>query len=300
MSGSDQKQVLGGIDAGGTTFKCVLAGLDGEIIARKRIPVSVPEATIASVTAFFREALSMHNATMKSLGVASFGPIDIDPASDSYGTILETPKPGWASCDLCGRLSAALGVPVHVETDVNGALLAEMAWGAAKGCASAAYVTVGTGIGAGIYTGGRLLGHPVHPEFGHIRLQRHPKDLGFKGSCVFHGDCLEGLASAKALQDRFGDPAALPADHLAWEIEAYYLAQASLSLVLMSRVERVILGGGILLADGLIEKVRVAYDMLMNGYVKDRATIELISTPGLGDDAGLKGGILLAMRGAGD
>ncbi|WP_308910435.1 ROK family protein [Pseudokordiimonas caeni] len=298
MSEDERKQVLGGIDAGGTTFKCALAGLDGKIIARKRVPVNGPDLTIVAVAAFFRGAMATHHATMTRLGVASFGPVDIDPASESYGTILDTPKPGWALCDLRGRLHAALGVPVHIETDVNGALLAEMEWGVARGCASAAYVTVGTGIGAGIYTGGRLLGHPVHPEFGHIRLQRHPQDAGFPGSCVFHGDCLEGLASAKALQDRFGDPGLLPADHLAWEIEAYYLAQACLALVLTARVERVILGGGILLAVGLIDRVRTAYDKLMNGYVKDRATAELITTPGLGDDAGLMGGILLAMRGS--
>ncbi|TNE65436.1 MAG: ROK family protein [Alphaproteobacteria bacterium] len=289
---------MGGIDAGGTSFKCGLATPAGKILARTRIPVAQPEETLAAVCAFFRRSLAAHKMEMSALGVASFGPIDIDPASARYGTILDTPKPGWSGFNLRERLQAALRTDVFLNTDVNGALLAEMAWGAARNCQSAAYVTVGTGIGAGIYSGGHLLGHPSHPEFGHIRVQRHAADAAFPGTCVYHRDCLEGLASAMSLAARCGDPASLSPDDPAWEVEAYYLAQACLSLVLTARVERVVLGGGLLLASGLVEKVRAAYDRLQNGYIRDCATADLIVTPGLGDDAGLMGGILQAQKGA--
>ena len=297
MDRSTGNLVIGGIDAGGTTFKCALATPTGEIRARARVAVSTPEQTLSGVRDFFRGALAAQGAKMAALGVASFGPVDIDPTSAHYGTILDTPKPGWSRFNLRESLQTALQVPVFLDTDVNGALRAEMTWGAAQGCKSVAYITVGTGIGAGIYSNGRFLGQPSHPEFGHIRVKRHPADTGFAGTCSFHGDCLEGLASAKAITARFGDPASLRAHHPMWEMEAYYLAQACLALVLTARVERIILGGGILLANGLIEKVRAAYDMLQNGYVQDHATADLIMTPGLGDDAGLKGGILLGLKG---
>ncbi|WP_417451917.1 ROK family protein [Kordiimonas sp.] len=266
------------------------------MLNRARVPVTTPEQTLTGVRVFFREALAAQDARMTALGVASFGPVNIDPTSAQYGTILDTPKPGWSRFNLRESLQNDLQVPVFLNTDVNGALLAEMTWGAAQNCKGVAYVTVGTGIGAGIYSRGCFLGHPSHPEFGHIRVKQHPADSDFTGNCLFHGDCLEGLASAKAIAARFGDPASLPEHHAIWDIEAYYLAQACLSLVLTTRVERIVLGGGILLAKGLIEKVRSAYDGLQNGYVQDHATADLIMTPGLGDDAGLKGGILLAMN----
>ena len=290
---ADQQHVLAGIDAGGTTYKCALASLDGEIITSRRIPVTTPEATINLSCTYLFEELTARNLDLMRLGVASFGPIDVDPASSTYGSILTTPKPFWNEAPVRTMLQERMGVEVVVDTDVNGALGAEMKWGAAKDATTAAYMTIGTGIGAGIYANGAFLGRPSHPEFGHIRMQRHPAD-NFEGVCPLHSDCLEGLASAPAIAARFGDPTALPDDHIVWEMESFYLAQACLSLSLTIRPQVIILGGGVMLRDGLLERVRSSYAQLNNGYLDDTLRIE---RPDLGDNAGLKGGILLAMNG---
>jgi len=291
-------RLLGGIDAGGTTFKCGLASADGSLVATRRVKVTDPDATIAACADFFSAALQERDAHLSALGIGSFGPVDVDPHSPFYGTILETPKPGWSDVGLRARFAEALGVPVTLDTDVNAALAGEIAIGAARGARSAAYVTIGTGIGAGLWDGERFLAKPLHPEFGHIRVERHVDDLAFKGVCRFHGACLEGLASATALGARFGDPAKLLPEHPAWEMEAFYLAQACVSLTLTARPERILLGGGVMLAEGLIPRIRKTYCELMNGYVGMTAELagELIQRPALGDDAGLLGAITLARQ----
>ncbi len=290
--------LIAGIDAGGTTFKCGLASLDGTLLAETRIATTGPAPTLVSCVDFFRSELTSRGAILGALGIAAFGPLDVDPASKTYGTILKTPKPGWSGTDLRRSFVAALNVPVALDTDVNAALAAEMKWGAAQSVSSAAYVTIGTGIGAGIFAAGQFIGKPRHPEFGHIRVKRHHNDTDFPGICPLHGDCLEGLASAPALTQRFGPPQDLAATHPGWDILAYYLAQASLNLSLSLRPERIILGGGLMLAPQLLTMVRQQYATLMNGYLgeslNDLAT--LIVRPGLGDQAGLMGGIYLAQK----
>ena len=213
---------------------------------------------------------------------------------------MDSPKSSWPGTNLKTYFEQALSIsgaiPVAINSDVNGALLAEMAWGAAQGCDTAAYMTIGTGIGAGLFVNGGLVGRPSHPEFGHIQVKRHDKDKVFSDVCTFHGDCLEGLASATALTRRFGDPRELEQDHVAWEIEAFYLAQACLSLSLAIRPQRIVLGGGIMLAPHLIGQVRREYAALLNGYLAQSKSdiAQLIVTPGLGDDAGIFGGARLA------
>lgn len=290
--------LIAGIDAGGTTFKCAVAAPDGRLLATQRVPVTTPEATIGGCVDFFRWEMKERGAKLGVLGIASFGPIDVDPASPDYGTLFATPKPGWAGTRLSSRFFTALGVPVVLDTDVNGALAAEVDRGAAKGFASAAYITVGTGIGAAVWSAGGFLARPSHPEFGHIRVERHPDDLAFAGTCRFHGACLEGLASAPALAARFGPPEALPADHPVWEMEAFYLAQACATLYLSARPQRILLGGGVMLAEGLVPKVRTAFGRVLNGYLGlTEGDIEaLIQRPALGDDAGLFGAITLARQ----
>jgi fructokinase len=289
-------QLLGGIDAGGTTFKCALADSTGHILDTRRVPVTTPEDTIGNCLGFFREALQQRGQKLAGLGIASFGPVVIDPASPDYGTLLATPKTGWSGTRLTQRFFAGLSVPVVLDTDVNGALTAELEIGAARGLQSAAYVTVGTGIGAALHGPGGFLSKPSHPEFGHIRVERHPLDRDFTGTCAFHGACLEGLASATALTRRYGDPSMLPADHVAWDIEAFYLAQACLALTLTARPERILLGGGVMLAEGLMPKIRTAFGNLLNGYLElSEGDIEsLIQRPALGDDAGMIGAVTLA------
>lgn len=285
----------GGIDAGGTTFKCGLADASGALVATRRVPVTTPEETLAAAADWFIE----HTAPsrLKTFGIASFGPIDVDPRSDSYGTITGSAKSGWSGTNLRAHFENALALPVTVDTDVNGALLAEMTLGAAMGCASAAYVTVGTGIGAGLFANGGFLGRPSHPEFGHIALRRHPSDEDFESVCPFHDDCLEGLASVRAIRARAGAPEDLPADHPVWDIAADYLAQAARALTLTFRPERIILGGGLMLAPHLISRVRKSFDQQMGGYLEHAPSRELITTPGLGDNAGLIGAILLGQQG---
>ncbi|HIG23329.1 MAG TPA: ROK family protein [Henriciella marina] len=291
-----ENSLHGGIDAGGTTFKCGLADASGNLINTHRVQVTTPEETLAAAAGWF--ASNARSGSLKTFGIASFGPIDVDSRSASYGTITGSAKPGWSGMNLRGHFADALGLPVTVDTDVNGALLAEMILGAALDCSSAAYVTVGTGIGAGLFANGGFLGRPSHPEFGHIALRRHPSDGDFKSVCPFHDDCLEGLASVRAIRARANAPEDLPADHPVWDIAADYLAQAARTLTLSFRPERIILGGGLMLAPHLISRIHKAFDQQMGGYLEHVPSSELITTPGLGDNAGLIGAILLGQQDA--
>ncbi|RKQ71926.1 fructokinase [Litorimonas taeanensis] len=300
--GLETAPIFAAIDAGGTTFKCALIQMGNEknhreVLAGVRIPTTSPNETLSRCVAFFQEQ-AVKGIQARAMGIASFGPIDVDIQSPNYGMILEGPKLGWSATNLKTYFEAALSVPVSIDTDVNGALLAEMEWGAAKGAKSAAYITIGTGIGAGLFANGYLIGKPSHPEFGHIRLKRHDADMDFKGVCSIHGDCLEGLASATALTRRYGDPKSLSPAHIGWDIEAFYLAQACNILSLTLRPNKIILGGGLMLAPHLLDKVREQYANLINNYLgqSEAAINSLIASPALGDDAGLFGGVVLAQQ----
>ncbi|VAV91027.1 Fructokinase [hydrothermal vent metagenome] len=295
MDGTEK--IYGGIDAGGTTFKCLLACSCQKIIAEQAFPSTSPEETLANCIQFFAD-FKANGAGIQSLGIASFGPLDVDVTSPDYGLILPGPKSKWANINLRKKFARALNVPVAIDTDVNAALLAERAWGNAKGRASAAYMTVGTGIGAGLMSNGVILGKPSHPEFGHIRVERHPKDVDFAGVCSIHGGCLEGLASGPALWARFGDPKDLPDEHIAWDILADYLAQACVALSLTLRCEVIILGGGVMKRQHLFAKIRTQYMRLINRYLGQTKTdvAQLIIPPGLGSRAGAWGGIWLAQN----
>ena len=282
----------GGIDAGGTTFKCGVASESGDIIAKHRVKVTTPIETVDQCVAFFRQY------DLSSFGIASFGPIDVDPKSLDYGRILKTPKPNWSHFSLKEAFHADLNLPVVIDSDVNGALLAEITSGAAQGISSAAYITVGTGIGAGIMSGGEILGRPYHPEFGHIPVKKHIIDVDFPGVCPFHGDCLEGLTSVTALKKRWGDPIGWGADHQGWDIAAGYLAQACASLFLTLRLERIVIGGGLMLAENMLPKIRTEFKTQLNEYLGSSVPSpdDLICNPLHGDDAGLHGALLLGKQ----
>lgn len=288
--------IIAAIDAGGTSFKCALVRDDGTLLSHWRVPTTSPEATLSACAEAFQSQIDHMNVAPAALGIASFGPVDIDPKSPNYGSIMGTAKPGWNGAAIGAALASALDLPVFVETDVNAALAAEMRWGAAKHVASAAYMTVGTGIGVGLYVNSGLAGRPSHPEFGHIRVERHPEDLAFEGVCAIHGDCLEGLASARAFEARWGDPRELPADHRGWTIEAHYLAQACLTLYLTTRLERIVLGGGLLQSAHLFPHTRTAFDALLGNYLSV-SSVDLICPPGLGEHAGVLGGAVIALNG---
>ncbi|MEL6826861.1 MAG: ROK family protein [Pseudomonadota bacterium] len=287
--------IVAAIDAGGTSFKCALVDAAGRILNAWSVPTAGPDETLAACIDTFRSAMT-HQATRPvALGIASFGPVDIDPTSPGYGTITGTAKPGWDGVPIGPAISAALDLPFHLETDVNAALAAEIEWGVARGLESAAYMTVGTGIGVGLFLNGGLVGRPTHPEFGHIRVQRHDADQTFEGTCALHGDCLEGLASATAMTARWGPPESLPEDHIGWEIEADYLAQACLNLVLATRLRRVIIGGGLMNAPHLLARIRQRFDALMGAYLPVSGA-ETIYAPKLGAHAGVLGGAVIALN----
>lgn len=282
---------FGAIEAGGTKFVCAVGSSPDDLSEAVRIPTTDPDVTLDKVIAYFRSM-----PAVDALGIASFGPADVDEASPHWGTILSTPKPGWSNCDLAGRLSRALGVPVGFDTDVNGAAMAEHRWGAAKGAGSMAYVTVGTGIGGGFITDGRLLRGLRHPEIGHIMPRRHPADTAFAGTCPFHDDCLEGLASGPAIAARWGAALSqLPT--AAHDIVAWYLAQLVVAIEAFVSPELVIFGGGVMHASGLLERVARAAQELAAGYFGDHAGFEdILYSPGLGELSGLAGGLCLAER----
>jgi fructokinase len=291
-------QLLGAIEAGGTKFICALGTETGELRAHARFPTTTPAETIERAVAFFR-AQTHALEGVAAVGVASFGPLDLDPGSPSYGFITSTPKPGWAHTDLVGPIGERLNLPVRLDTDVNAAALAEWRWGCGQGLDSLVYLTVGTGIGGGALVNGRPIHGLLHPEMGHFRL---PHDLAadpFPGGCPYHRDCLEGLASGPAIEKRWGIPAErLPPDHPAWALEAHYLALGVMAILCTLSPRRVILGGGVMQQAHLFPRIRAEVVSLLNGYLQSPAILdridETIVPPALGAQAGILGALALA------
>ncbi len=241
------------VEAGGTKFVLGIAGESGAIAATHRIPTTTPGETLGAAIGWFRE----QGLAPAAIGIASFGPLDLDRASPHWGHIARTPKPHWAGTDLAGPFIRAFGCPVGIETDVNGAALAEARWGAGVGQGSLLYLTIGTGVGGGFVSGGRLLHGLSHPEMGHIRLPRHRDDRDFAGTCPFHGDCLEGLASGPAVAARWGASlSSLGPDHPGNAMIAWHLGQALCTFQAIMEPARIVLGGGVMGTPGLLEQVR--------------------------------------------
>jgi len=286
------KLIYGGVEAGGTKVVCAVGTGPGALGARVEIPTTTPDETIERVIDFFR---SQPLDSVHAIGIASFGPLDLSPVSPTFGFITSTPKAGWQSTDIAGRLRTALNKPVGIDTDVNAAALAEGKFGAARGLQDFVYFTIGTGIGAGIVANGRIVHGRSHPECGHVRIPREPVDAAFAGVCPYHGDCLEGLASGAALQSRVGELAqTLAADHPVWKLEARYLALAVVNTFYTLAPERIILGGGVMQQSGLFPAIREEARKLFNGYAGVEQLDEFIVPPKLGNDAGILGAILLA------
>ena len=291
--------LLGAMEAGGTKFVCAASKRD-EILAQTRISTREPNATLAAARQFF-EAVMAEHGELSALGIAAFGPLDLRNTSPTFGRLLGTPKHGWAGTDLVAPFARRFGCPVAIDTDVNAAALAETLHGAARGCRTAVYVTVGTGIGGGAVVDGRTLRGSPHPEMGHIRIARHERDTTFAGVCPFHGDCLEGVASGPAIVARYGAPLdALPSDHEAITIVGHYLGQLTANVLLMISPERVILGGGVMSSEPLLRETRAATARLLNGYGgygASAASLEqTIVAPGLGERSGIVGALVLAER----
>ncbi|RCX23657.1 fructokinase [Fontibacillus phaseoli] len=285
---------IGAIEAGGTKFICGIGNDKGEILDRISFPTEAPEQTLEQAVAFFGDK------GVEAIGIGSFGPINLDRSNPAYGRVTTTPKPGWAGFDFVGYMKRFFPVPVGFDTDVNAAVFGEAKWGAAKGLDSCVYYTIGTGVGVGVYAEGKLVHGLVHPEGGHILTRRHPED-NFIGACPFHGDCLEGMASGPAIEKRWGVKGSeLPGDHKAWEMEAYYLAQALSGVILLLSPKKVILGGGVMHQKQLFPFVRKEVARNLNGYVASPAILDdmdnYIVPPGLGDNAGLCGALALGIE----
>jgi fructokinase len=293
----------GGIEAGGTKFVCAVGTGPDDVRAQVRIPTTTSDETLGAAVCFLREQRERQAAGLAAVGIASFGPVDLDPDSPRYGFITTTPKPGWADTDLAGTIGRELGVPVGFDTDVNGAALGEHCWGAARGLDTFIYLTVGTGIGGGGMSGGNLLHGMVHPEMGHVLIPHDLERDPFAGVCPYHGDCLEGLATGPALEKRWGKHAEeLPPDHPAWELEAHYLALALVDYICVLSPRRVILGGGVMKQEQLFGMIRREVLELLHGYVGAPAVLEdidgFIVPPGLGARSGVLGAIALAQLSA--
>ena len=265
-------------------MRCAVGTGPDEVRAETTVPTTTPAETLRRVLEFFRA-----HTEITAVGAACFGPIDLDRTSPTFGRITTTPKPGWRGADVVGALRA-LSVPVAFDTDVNGAALAEYRWGAGRGVDPFVYVTVGTGIGGGAIVGARPVHGLVHPEMGHVPITRDSADT-FAGACPYHRDCLEGLASAVALSQRWGAlPETLPAEHEAWRLQARYLALGVAAIAAVLSPPRIVLGGGVMRAAGLLARVRAETLKTLAGYVRAPDLVP----PALGERAGVLGALALA------
>lgn len=274
---------------------CALGTGPDDIRECEQFRTGEPGETLERVVGFFRS-----HPGAEAIGIGSFGPVDADPASDTWGFVTTTPKAGWQRTPVATVVEEALGVPVGFDTDVAAAALGEHRWGAGRGLGSVCYLTVGTGIGAGLVIDSKPLRGLVHPEAGHIRV---PVLDDFAGVCPVHGNCWEGLASGTALAERWGrSPETLPDQHDAWPLEAEYLALGILSIVFVASPERMIVGGGVMQRPGLLGMVRERLRSLNGGYLNVPALSERVDSylvaPELGDRAGVLGAIALAERAA--
>lgn len=284
---------LGGLEARGSKMICAVGTEDGVLLDQTIIPTRGPKETMEDVIAYFRDK------EIEALGIASFGPVDIHKNSDTYGYILDTPKEAWQHFNLLGTIREALQVPVELETDMNGACLGELTFGCAKGLDSVVYVSIGTGIGAGIAVNGQLLHGMIHPEAGHMLLRRHPRD-GYEGRCPFHATCFEGLASGPAIEERWGRPAEeLHNNATVWEMESHYIAQAMVNLILIMSPRVIILGGGVMKNEALFPMIRKRVKKILNGYLNTDEMEDLdkyIVPASLKGNQGVMGCIELARR----
>jgi fructokinase len=278
--------LYGGIETGGTTWKCAIGTGPDDLRSEAAFPTTAPAETIDRAAVFFESS-----EPVAALGIGSFGPVDLHAGSPAWGHVTTTPKPGWANADVAGALGRRLGVAVAFDTDVNAAALGEHRWGAAQGLDTFVYLTVGTGIGGGVMASGRLVHGLAHPEFGHLLV---PHDLDtdpFPGFCPYHGDCWEGLAAGPAIEARWGKPAEQLLDVAeVWELEARYVALGLVCVIAILSPQLVVLGGGVGGAPPLLPLVRRDVAELISGYVQAPDIVP----PGLRDRSGVLGAIALA------
>jgi fructokinase len=291
-------QLYGGIEGGGTKFICIVGRGPDEIVAETRFPTTTPQETLQRVSAFFRSYISSNR--LKSIGLGSFGPVDVDPVSTTFGYITTTPKLDWGNTDILGILKRELNLPMAIDMDVAAAALGEYRWGANQGLDPSLYLTVGTGIGGGFILDGKPLRGLVSLEMGHVYLPHDPVIDPFSGACPYHSDCFEGLASGPAIQSRFHQPAeSLPDDHPFWELEAGYIATALANYIFTFPPKRIVVGGGVMHRVFLYNKIQTKLSTLLNNYLNHPTLTgrldEYVVPPALGYRSGVLGAIALAM-----
>jgi len=285
--------IYGAIEAGGTKMVCAIGTAEGHLIDQLTFPTKDPAETIPQLVAFFQ------GKSITALGIGSFGPVDLRTDSPTYGHILDTPKLAWQQFDFVGALQRELKVPVGFDTDVNAACLGEMTYGSAQGLNNVVYITIGTGIGAGIAINGQLLHGMLHPEAGHILMKPHPED-SYPGFCPYHKACFEGMASGPAIEDRWGEKAANLQDNAqVWALESYYIAQALVNYIMVLSPEKIILGGGVMKQKQLFPLIRKQVAEMINGYLKTKELEDLdnyIVPNSLNENQGILGALELAKR----
>lgn len=284
--------LYGAIEAGGTKFVCAVGNKEYKTLDKISIETTNPEETLEQVIYFFNK----YKAEISSIGIGSFGPIDSDINSDKYGFITNTPKLLWKDFDFLGTLKSVFNIPMYWTTDVNASANGEYHFGHGKDLSSIVYVTIGTGVGGGAIQNGEFIGGASHPEMGHMIV--HPHSSAEKsGNCPYHDFCLEGLASGPAIEHRTGVKGKdLDTNSIEWDIEAYYIAQAVYNITYTLRPERVILGGGVMNKELLLEKVQKQYQELAGNYLDIDDIKTYIVMPKLGDEAALKGCYKLAEK----
>ncbi|BAM61804.1 fructokinase [Streptococcus dysgalactiae subsp. equisimilis] len=274
-------KLYGSIEAGGTKFVCAVGDEEYTVVDKTQFPTTTPEETIAQTIAYFKA----FEADLAGIAIGSFGPIDIDPSSETYGYITTTPKPGWANVDLLGQLSTAFEIPFDVTTDVNSSAYGEAL--ARPGVESLVYYTIGTGIGAGAIQKGEFVGGLGHTEAGHTYVMAHPEDVehGFQGVCPFHKGCLEGMASGPSLEARTGTRGELiEQDASVWDVQAFYIAQAALQATMLYRPQVIVFGGGVMAQDHMVMRVHEKFKTLLNDYLPVPDLTDYIVTPAVADN----------------
>ena len=286
-------KLFGALEAGGTKMVCAIGDGNGNILERVSIPTLTPAETMPAMIEFFK------GKGISALGIGCFGPVDLDKKSPTYGYITSTPKLAWTNYPIVAEFEKALGIPVGFDTDVNAAALGEATWGCTKELDNSIYITVGTGIGVGVIIDKKPYHGMLHPEGGHIFLARHPQDPMERGVCPYHELCLEGLASGPSIQARWGKPGVELADRKeVWELEAYYLAQAICSYIMILSPERIIVGGGVAHQEQMMPLIRKEVLRQMGGYIAAKGMQDLdnyIVLPSLNDNQGILGALKLAM-----
>jgi fructokinase len=293
------ERLYGGIEAGGTKFVCMVGTGPQQVVDEIRFPTTYPDETIQHAISFFKPYVL--RGELAAVGIASFGPLDLNPASPIYGFITTTPKPNWNQVDLRGRIQQALNLPIAFETDVNAAAFGEHYWNKENQLLDPfAYMTIGTGIGVGVLANGRPVHGLMHTEIGHVAVPHNWERDPFPGICPYHNDCLEGLASGASMFKRWGQNAeTLPDSHSGWDLEAEYIALALTNLIYIFSPQRMVLGGGVSQHIGFLAAVRSKIQKYLNGYIQSPMVLEKIESyivpPKLGNQSGVLGAIAMAI-----